>query len=145
MKMIVTFLISSKSWISGDKPPCTHRNCWFINAANGKQSNASIHAMYTRSEYFIRPKKQRCKSYFIHCLWIFFNSISRMFPFWTLTWKSILQQTKGKNWKIFLFYVLCFMNFMFFLFNFPSFSSTPQHTDAEFPVGISFLLPIING
>lgn len=54
-----TFLISSKSCISGERPPCTHKNCWFINAANGKQSNASIHAMYTRSEYFIRPVKQK--------------------------------------------------------------------------------------
>lgn len=47
--------MSSKFVISGDSPPCTHRNCWFISAARGRQSKASIHASYTRSEYLILP------------------------------------------------------------------------------------------
>ncbi|RNA13532.1 hypothetical protein BpHYR1_053460 [Brachionus plicatilis] len=45
--------MSSSVCISGERPPCTHKNCWFISAASGKQSNASIHAKYTRSVYFI--------------------------------------------------------------------------------------------
>ena len=36
-------------------PPCTHRNWPFMRAANGRQSNASMHASYTFSEYFILP------------------------------------------------------------------------------------------
>lgn len=47
--------MSSKFVISGDSPPCTHRNCWFISAARGRQSKASMHASYTRSEYLILP------------------------------------------------------------------------------------------
>lgn len=50
-----TFLMSSRFVISGDSPPCTHRNCWFISAASGRQSKASIHASYTLSEYLILP------------------------------------------------------------------------------------------
>lgn len=50
-----TFLMSSRFVISGDSPPCTHRNCWFISAAKGRQSKASIHASYTLSEYLILP------------------------------------------------------------------------------------------
>lgn len=50
-----TFLMSSRFVISGDNPPCTHRNCWFMRAARGRQSKASIHASYTRSEYLILP------------------------------------------------------------------------------------------
>lgn len=50
-----TFLMSSRFVISGDSPPCTHRNCWFISAARGRQSKASIHASYTLSEYLILP------------------------------------------------------------------------------------------
>jgi len=50
-----TFLMSSRFVISGDSPPCTHRNCWFISAARGRQSKASIHASYIRSEYLILP------------------------------------------------------------------------------------------
>lgn len=52
-----TFLMSSRFVISGDSPPCTHRNCWFIRAARGRQSKASIHSSYTRSEYLILPVK----------------------------------------------------------------------------------------
>lgn len=37
-----TFFMSSKVCISGDRPPWTHRNCWFMRAAKGRQSNASI-------------------------------------------------------------------------------------------------------
>lgn len=45
-----------------NSPPWTHKNCPFINAASGRQSNASIHASYTRSEYFILPSmKRKCK------------------------------------------------------------------------------------
>ena len=51
----ITFLMSSKVWISGDNPPWTHRNCWFISAARGRQSNASIQASYTDSVYLILP------------------------------------------------------------------------------------------
>lgn len=47
--------MSSRFVISGDNPPCTHRNCWFMRAARGRQSKASIHASYTRSEYLILP------------------------------------------------------------------------------------------
>ena len=47
--------MSSRFVISGDSPPCTHRNCWFISAARGRQSKASIHASYTLSEYLILP------------------------------------------------------------------------------------------
>lgn len=44
IKYKLTRRISSKVWISGERPPWTHKNCWFIKAANGKQSNASIQA-----------------------------------------------------------------------------------------------------
>lgn len=47
--------MSSRFVISGDSPPCTQRNCWFISAAKGRQSKASIHASYTLSEYLILP------------------------------------------------------------------------------------------
>lgn len=50
--------MSSKQVISGDIPPCTHRNCWFKRAARGRQSNVSIQASYTCSEYLIRPIKK---------------------------------------------------------------------------------------
>ena len=50
--------MSSNVCISGDKPPWTHRNCWFISAANGRQSNASIQESYTRSVYLILPEKK---------------------------------------------------------------------------------------
>ena len=53
--------MSSKQVISGDIPPCTHRNCWFKRAARGRQSNVSIHASYTCSEYLIRPIKGKTK------------------------------------------------------------------------------------
>lgn len=56
---LLTFLMSSRHVISGDSPPWTHRNCWFKRAARGRQSNVSIHASYTRSEYLIRPGKMR--------------------------------------------------------------------------------------
>lgn len=51
----LTFLISSKQLISGESPPCTHRNCWLSRAARGRQSKASMQASYTRSEYLILP------------------------------------------------------------------------------------------
>lgn len=54
--------MSSKLVISGDIPPCTHRNCWFKRAARGRQSNVSIHASYTCSEYLIRPIKKEKQS-----------------------------------------------------------------------------------
>lgn len=47
--------MSSRLWISGESPPCTQRNCWFMRAASGRQSNASMQASYTLSEYFILP------------------------------------------------------------------------------------------
>ena len=50
-----TFLMSSRVCSSGERPPCTQRNCWFMIAASGRQSNASMHASYTFSEYFILP------------------------------------------------------------------------------------------
>lgn len=52
---VATFLMSSKVCISGESPPWTHRNCWFMSAARGRQSNASIHESYTCSEYLILP------------------------------------------------------------------------------------------
>lgn len=55
-KSSLTLRMSSKLWISGDRPPCTQRNCWFMRAASGKQSKASMHASYTLSEYFILPR-----------------------------------------------------------------------------------------
>lgn len=54
-KTFLTRLMSSNVLISGDNPPCTQRNCWFIKAARGRQSNASIHASYTFSLYLILP------------------------------------------------------------------------------------------
>lgn len=51
----LTFLMSSRQLISGESPPCTHRNCWLSRAARGRQSKASIQASYTRSEYLILP------------------------------------------------------------------------------------------
>lgn len=51
-----TFLMSSSVWISGERPPWTQRNCWFIRAARGKQSNASMQESYTCSEYLILPE-----------------------------------------------------------------------------------------
>lgn len=54
-QMQLTFLMSSKVCISGESPPCTHRNCWFMSAAKGRQSNASMHESYTCSEYLILP------------------------------------------------------------------------------------------
>lgn len=53
-----TFFISSMVCISGDSPPWTHRNCWFMSAAKGRQSNASIQESYTCSEYLILPERK---------------------------------------------------------------------------------------
>ena len=55
--------MSSNVWISGESPPCTQRNCWFMRAARGKQSNASMHASYTRSVYLILPEKTQKSGY----------------------------------------------------------------------------------
>lgn len=53
--------MSSRQVTSGLRPPCTHRNCWLRRAARGRQSNASIQASYTCSEYFILPGRRRQK------------------------------------------------------------------------------------
>ncbi len=53
---LLTLLMSSNVCISGDRPPWTHKNCWFIRAARGRQSNASMHASYTCSEYWFYLK-----------------------------------------------------------------------------------------
>ena len=53
----LTFLMSSRPKTSGERPPWTHRNCWFMMAARGRQSNESIHVSYTVSEYLILPAK----------------------------------------------------------------------------------------
>ena len=53
--LISTFLMSSRVWISGLSPPWTQRNCWFMRAARGRQSKASMQASYTRSVYLILP------------------------------------------------------------------------------------------
>ena len=53
--LYLTFLISSRVKISGERPPWTQRNCWFMMAARGRQSNESIHTSYTASEYLILP------------------------------------------------------------------------------------------
>lgn len=58
-KWVITFLMSSKVCISGESPPWTHRNCWFMSAARGRQSNASIHESYTCSEYLILPDRRQ--------------------------------------------------------------------------------------
>lgn len=56
--------MSSKVCISGESPPWTHRNCWFMSAARGRQSNASIHESYTCSEYLILPdRRQTCNQW----------------------------------------------------------------------------------
>lgn len=73
--------MSSSVWISGESPPCTHRNCWFIRAARGRQSNASMQESYTCSEYLILPgggwrggkifqdmRQRKCLSVFWHAL-----------------------------------------------------------------------------
>ena len=60
-RSLLTLRMSSRLWISGESPPCTQRNCWFMRAANGRQSNASMHASYTLSEYFILPGKAKRK------------------------------------------------------------------------------------
>lgn len=64
-----TFLMSSSVWISGERPPCTHRNCWFIRAARGRQSNASMQESYTCSEYLILPgggwRDEKCFSIWV--------------------------------------------------------------------------------
>lgn len=51
----LTLRMSSRQVISGLRPPWTQRNCWLRRAARGRQSNASIQASYTCSEYFILP------------------------------------------------------------------------------------------
>ena len=51
----LTFLMSSRLKISGESPPWTQRNCWFMMAASGRQSKESIHVSYTVSEYLILP------------------------------------------------------------------------------------------
>jgi hypothetical protein len=48
---ILTLLRSSNVWSSGLRPPCIHRNCLFIIAANGSAQNDSMQASYTVSEY----------------------------------------------------------------------------------------------
>lgn len=40
----ITVLMSSSVKISGERPPCMHRNCWLSSAARGRQSNASMQA-----------------------------------------------------------------------------------------------------
>ena len=47
----LTLLMSSNVCNSGLRPPCIHKNCLFITAANGKAQKDSIHASYTFSEY----------------------------------------------------------------------------------------------
>lgn len=54
--------MSSSVWISGESPPWTQRNCWFIRAARGKQSNASMQESYTCSEYLILPGDGRMRT-----------------------------------------------------------------------------------
>lgn len=66
----LTFRMSSKQVTSGLRPPCTQRNCWLRRAARGKQSNASMQASYTRSEYFILPAGSPNKRHFI-IKWLF--------------------------------------------------------------------------
>ena len=55
MHFSLTCFMSSRVNISGESPPCTHRNCWFIKAARGRQSNESIHTSYTVSVYLVLP------------------------------------------------------------------------------------------
>lgn len=62
----LTFLMSSRQLISGESPPCTHRNCWLSRAARGRQSKASIQASYTRSEYLILPAANTWRQHKIH-------------------------------------------------------------------------------
>ena len=60
-KSVLTFLMSSMLNISGESPPWTQRNCWFMMAASGRQSNESMHVSYTVSEYLILPAA-RCST-----------------------------------------------------------------------------------
>ena len=59
--------MSSRQLISGESPPCTHRNCWLSRAARGRQSKASIQASYTRSEYLILPAANTWQQ---HKMWL---------------------------------------------------------------------------
>ena len=61
----LTFLMSSRPKTSGERPPWTQRNCWFMMAASGRQSNESIHVSYTVSEYLILPAKPTGHSQYI--------------------------------------------------------------------------------
>lgn len=78
----VTFLMSSSVWISGESPPCTQRNCWFIRAARGRQSNASMQESYTCSEYLILPRggrrgKMHFKIWDKRSVWVCFDILWR--------------------------------------------------------------------
>lgn len=83
----LTFLMSSRQLISGESPPCTHRNCWLSRAARGRQSKASIQASYTRSEYLILPAADIWRQ---HKTWFHFCSSPHPIPnnlkFFTSFW-----------------------------------------------------------
>ncbi len=59
----LTARMSSKVFNSGDRPPCMHKNCLFMTAANGSAQKDSIHASYTRSLYLCLPTWNKC----MHC------------------------------------------------------------------------------
>lgn len=44
--------MSSKVLISGDKPPCTHRNCWFIRAGEGSRRHPCRHHIHVLNIWF---------------------------------------------------------------------------------------------
>jgi hypothetical protein len=54
-----TFLMSSRVSISGERPAWTQRYFSSTRAANGRQSNASMHASYSPFEYLTSAKKKR--------------------------------------------------------------------------------------
>lgn len=84
----LTFLMSSRQLISGESPPCTHRNCWLSRAARGRQSKASIQASYTRSEYLILPAANTWRQ---HKIWLI--SVH------TWEWEFFFLMKNGHKWQ----------------------------------------------
>ena len=59
MTTVLTALMSSSVFNSGERPPWMQRNCLFMMAAKGNAQKDSMHASYTRSEYLCLPVKAR--------------------------------------------------------------------------------------
>lgn len=85
--------MSSRQLISGESPPCTHRNCWLSKAARGRQSKASMQASYTRSEYLILPAENTKASALVYLQLNRRQSNQRV-----LGAIEVHQETEGKTW-----------------------------------------------